>query len=302
VTAKKTDIWMPLYIGEYLADTTHLNTEQHGAYCLMLMAAWKRGGTLPNDDGQLASVTKLSLGRWRASKAVLLEFFQPTEDGGLAHKRVTAERKKAQVISEKKAEAGSEGAAARWEIDGEQMPDALAPAIAIATETIAKAMAPAMASDVAGEVANAWQTDAQSQSQSPIPSEASASVSPAAPDDEPAAIRVPACPHRKLIDLFGVHLPELPQPKPELWDGKNAAAMRARWKWLLTATKRSGERYATTEAEALDWFGRFFAYVNKSDFLTGRNGRWSNCDLGWLMNQTNFAKVVQGNYENKDGA
>ena len=113
---------------------------------------------------------------------------------------------------------------------------------------------------------------------------------------------IPNCPHVKLIDLFGKHLPELPQPKPELWDGKNAAAMRQRWKWLLTATKRSGQRYATTEAEALDWFDRFFGYVAKSDFLTGRNGRWANCDLGWLMSQTNFAKVVQGNYENKAAA
>lgn len=277
---------MPLYVGEYLADTTNLNTEQHGAYFLMLLAAWKRGGKLPKDDGQLTSITKLSPAKWKAHKAILLELFR-LEGEALVHKRVTQEREKAQAISEKKAQAGAEGAAARWVIDSEKMPDALANATA-------NGMANATLYAIAGGMANGSQTNAPSPSPSPITPEAKASVS--------AKPTIPNCPHLKLIDLYGKHLPELPQPKPELWDGKNASAMRQRWKWLLTATRRNGERYATNEAEALDWFDRFFGYVAKSDFLTGRNGRWQNCDLGWLMNQTNFAKVVQGNYENREAA
>lgn len=114
-----------------------------------------------------------------------------------------------------------------------------------------------------------------------------------------SADKLPPCPHRSILELFGKHLPMLPQPKPELWTGQRAKHLAARWKWLLTATKRGGERYATTEAEALDWLERFFAYVAGSDFLTGRSGRFTNCDLGWLVNEENFAKVVQGNYENK---
>lgn len=55
------------------------------------------------------------------------------------------------------------------------------------------------------------------------------------------------------------------------------------------------------EAGALDWFDRFFAYVARSDFLTGRSSKWA-CDLDWLMKADNFAKVVQGNYENKETA
>ena len=111
---------------------------------------------------------------------------------------------------------------------------------------------------------------------------------------------LPPCPHLRLLELFGHHLPDLPQPKPELWQGKNADAMRARWKWVLTAKTKAGKRYAVTEAEAVDWFSRFFAYVSRSDFLTGRSGKWTNCDLGWLMKADNFAKVVQGNYENRE--
>ena len=75
--------------------------------------------------------------------------------------------------------------------------------------------------------------------------------------------------------------------------------MKARWRWVLTASKKSGERYAEDEAQAMDWFGRFFAYIAKSDFLSGTSGKWTGCDLGWLMKSDNFSKVVCGNYENK---
>jgi hypothetical protein len=114
---------------------------------------------------------------------------------------------------------------------------------------------------------------------------------------------MPPCPHIALIGLFGKHLPELPQPKPELWKGQKARHMRARWVWVLTATKSSnGKRYAENPEQAVDFFDRFFAYVAKSDFLTGRNGKWTNCTLAWLMEEANFAKVIEGSYENREAA
>lgn len=121
--------------------------------------------------------------------------------------------------------------------------------------------------------------------------------------DQPATKQtLPACPHLELLDIFAEQLPELPQPKPELWEGQRAKNLSARWKWCLTAKKRSGARYATTKAEALDFFRRYFGYVGKSDFLTGRDGRWAGCDLAWLVKADNFAKVLQGNYENRQEA
>ena len=128
------------------------------------------------------------------------------------------------------------------------------------------------------------------------PTEAKASLSPDKSD------AVPHCPHTELIDLYAEQLPTLPQPKPELWTGARAAALKARWRWVLTAKKRDGTRYATSREEALGWFKRFFAFVAESDFLTGRDGKWTACDLGWLCNETNFAKVVQGNFANKEAA
>lgn len=114
--------------------------------------------------------------------------------------------------------------------------------------------------------------------------------------------KLPTCPHKAILGLFAKNLPEMPQPKPELWDGQRSKDLAARWKWLLTKTRSNGERYATNEDDALAWFDRFFAYVAKSDFLTGRDGKWTNCDLGWLVKAENFAKVVQGNYENREAA
>ena len=65
--------------------------------------------------------------------------------------------------------------------------------------------------------------------------------------------------------------------------------------------KRKGERLATTEEEGIAWFSRFFAYVSACDHLMGRSGEWS-CNLIWLVNKSNFEKVIQGSYENQKAA
>lgn len=116
---KKVDTWMPLLVDKYLGDTTHLTTELHGAYMLLLMSMWKMDGVLPNDDAQLQPITRLSAAKWRAARPVLMAFLKPTEDGaGLTQKRLFAELQRSKASTEKKAGAGSKGAAARWQRDG----------------------------------------------------------------------------------------------------------------------------------------------------------------------------------------
>lgn len=45
----KPDTWMPLYIGDYLQDTTRLSTEQHGAYGLLLDRYYGTEAGIPAD-------------------------------------------------------------------------------------------------------------------------------------------------------------------------------------------------------------------------------------------------------------
>lgn len=113
----------------------------------------------------------------------------------------------------------------------------------------------------------------------------------------------PDCPHEEIIDLFCQHLPEAPHPRKSLWrNGKNAPALKARWRWVMTACHesgaRKGQRIAATREDGIAWFGKFFAYVSTSSWLTGKAGSWM-ADLGWLSNSSNFEKVIQGNFENK---
>lgn len=122
---KKADVWMPLYISDYMADTMHLNTEQHGAYLLLIMAAWKSGGTLPNSPDQLQAITRLSPAKWKTCEPILKPYFMVTEESW-SHKRVIDELERAKKNSEARSKSGKKGASSRWRIDDKWMANAMA--------------------------------------------------------------------------------------------------------------------------------------------------------------------------------
>ena len=113
VSAKKPDIWMPLYVADYQADTAYLTTEQHGAYLLMLMAYW-RNGPIPDDDRTLASITRMTPDAWSNSRAVLEAFFQVC-DGKWLHKRVEQEYERAKRNRNVSHDRAVKAAQARWD-------------------------------------------------------------------------------------------------------------------------------------------------------------------------------------------
>lgn len=124
----KPDVWMPLYIGDYLSDTMHLTTEQHGAYLLLIMAYWKNGGPLPGGDAQLAAISRMSIDAWSIAKEVLVNFFEVSSDGKWVNKRADREMANAGQKREQAVRKAANAAAARWariSVDAPSIPQEL---------------------------------------------------------------------------------------------------------------------------------------------------------------------------------
>jgi uncharacterized protein YdaU (DUF1376 family) len=111
--SNSTKVWMPLYVADYLADTSRLTTEQHGAYLLLILDYW-RNGPLPDDDFMLARVCRMSPDAWSMLGASVRNFFVKNKDGLLHHKRIDAEISKAQLNREECVAKAKRAAEARW--------------------------------------------------------------------------------------------------------------------------------------------------------------------------------------------
>jgi uncharacterized protein YdaU (DUF1376 family) len=99
---------MPLHIGDYLKETTHFGAAEHGAYLLLIMHYWAKG-SLPDDDVQLARITRMSLGQWRKARPTIQSFFHD----GWKHQRIDEEIVAATERYEKFAKAGRESGKVR---------------------------------------------------------------------------------------------------------------------------------------------------------------------------------------------
>ncbi|MAB96956.1 MAG: phage replication protein [Pseudomonadaceae bacterium] len=103
---------------------------------------------------------------------------------------------------------------------------------------------------------------------------------------ERAKSSVPACPHQAIVDLFHKALPELP-----------AVA-------ILTETRKRTLQARWRESDVhrdLGFWAEYFMAVKASQFLTGKvpgrnGGKPFRATFDWLINSSNFVKVVEGNY------
>lgn len=102
-------VWMPLYIGDYLADTQDFSAEEHGAYLLMIMAYWNNRGPIPADRKYFSRITKINNRVVESVYTKLVDRFK-VENGLLRHKRIDEELSKA---IERKEKQSSRTAAAR---------------------------------------------------------------------------------------------------------------------------------------------------------------------------------------------
>ena len=95
------------YPSDYLGDTMHLTTLEHGAYTLLLWHYWL-SGPLPDDDRVLARIAKVSPTIFsRKFSSTIRTFFVKESDGKLHQKRMDKDREKLEEKIEKTRAAAS---------------------------------------------------------------------------------------------------------------------------------------------------------------------------------------------------
>lgn len=110
----------PMWVQDYLADTSHLNATEHGVYHLLLYRYWLTDcRPLPDDLHFLLRVTKCR--SKRVVNTVLAEFWELSTGEGWRHKRVESEFRAAQERSS----VARKSAKKRWKINDHVYADAM---------------------------------------------------------------------------------------------------------------------------------------------------------------------------------
>ena len=105
-------------------------------------------------------------------------------------------------------------------------------------------------------------------------------------DSENPDSRVPSCPAQAIVDLYHKALPELPGIS-QLNDTRRRH-LQARWR-------------ENPVHQDLQFWADYFVHVKKSPFLLGNaagrdGGKPFRATFDWLINASNFVKVIEGNY------
>ena len=233
----KTDIWMPLYLRDYLTDTSRLSTIEHGAYLLLLMDYWVNG-PLPNNNNILLQITKLSTENLRVISGLLLGFFVLDKNTNTWHnKRIDQELQKASSRRENAVNNGKKG----------------------------------------GRPTENNPEDNPSNNPEPNPQESSS------PSPSPSYTHTysPSVDYSSFQDLWNAHL------EPKILK-------------LSEARKQKIKSRITKDKDFKTHFEICLQKIKESDFLCGRKGEW-RATFDWLItNETNYIKVLEGNYKNNE--
>jgi uncharacterized protein YdaU (DUF1376 family) len=112
-----------------------------------------------------------------------------------------------------------------------------------------------------------------------------------------AGTKFPPCPHQAIIELWAKHLPNLAQPR--VWEGVRQNHLRNRWIQASKPSVFSPQGYSTVNAGLL-WWDSFFKHIaNDTKLADGfeTKGRLWKPDLEWIVNASNFAKIIDGRYD-----
>jgi hypothetical protein len=94
-------------------------------------------------------------------------------------------------------------------------------------------------------------------------------------------VKTDKTPYGEIIELYNNFCKSLPQVK---------ARSKQRDKMI---------KYFWKRMQSIKNIQAFFIRIEKSGFLTGRNGIWQNCNFDWIIKESNSIKILEGNYDNK---
>lgn len=268
------------HLGDYYRDASHLSLLEHGAYTVLLDVYYTTETGIP--DERKYRITRARTDEERAAVDAVLNDFFHFEYGIWKNHRAEREIEGAQERIERARENGKKGGrpaknkGCAYELEIQAKPKEN-PTLFVSY--------PIPNPDQSSPI-----TNNQSQVKSIESTNVDLSTKPEklALQDEDENPKVPACPHKAIIAAYHEILPELRQVRD--WNETRSRLLAKRWR-------------ESSLRQSLDWWKQFFSYVGQSDFLMGRidggNRRAFDCDLEWLIRPTNFTKVLEGKYENK---
>ena len=250
-------------IGDYQSHTAHLSETEDLIYRRLLDWYYLHEIPIPLDSEQTARQIRMR-SHSDCIASVLQEYFEKTEDGWIHHR---ADKEIAKTGD--KSVKASASAKARW--------DKVKDANALQTQSEGNATHNTLPKT----------QDTEHITQDTVIKEGKPSLS---------GTTFPPCPHTELLKLWGKNLPHLTQPRT--WEGNRQANMRQRWIQAGKPSAYSLEGYKTTE-DGLKWWDSFFGYIaNDTSLAKGfeAKGRTWLPDLEWVVNATNFQKIIDGKY------
>ena len=100
--------WMPLWISDLRRDTNGYPLEFHAMYVNLMVAAWERGGQLPDDEKQLCRISGANPAQWLEHRQALANLFVPGR-GAWTHNLIREQLVKAENIGVRRKAASQKG-------------------------------------------------------------------------------------------------------------------------------------------------------------------------------------------------
>lgn len=79
------------------------------------------------------------------------------------------------------------------------------------------------------------------------------------------------------------------------------AMSEARKKKIRTLINEFEKLKIWPDVTVYDRLHRLFVMAQDSNFLSGRDQKWTGCSFDWIINKTNALKIIEGNYISKGG-